>query len=96
MDELIARALQGVDPNVPGAFWLIFGNLMALVPWRSLLWFNVLFVVIGALLGGWRGRWQDGAMWALVLGPIGWIVTVHATRRRKYPPPLPRRGRRGG
>lgn len=96
MDELIARALQGVNPDAPGAFWLVFTNLMALVPWNTLLWFNLLFVVIGAVLGRWRGRWQDGAMWALVLGPIGWIVTICSTRRRTHlPPPLPGRvGRR--
>ena len=97
MDELIARALQGVDPDAPGAFWLIVTNLMALVPWNTLLWCNLLFVVIGALLGRWCGRWQDGAMWALVLGPVGWIVTIYRTRRRTHlPPPLRTRGGRSG
>ncbi|MEO7072936.1 MAG: hypothetical protein ABI300_08270 [Rhodanobacter sp.] len=92
MDELLARALKGVDPDAPGAFWLIFSNLMGLVPWGTLLWWNVAFVVVGALLGRWRGRWQDGAMWALVLGPIGWVVTLWRTRQRSgLPPPLPRR-----
>ncbi len=89
MDELLSRALQGVDPNAPGAFWLVFTNLMALVPWRTLAWWNALFVLVGAALGAWRGHWREGVMWALVLGPIGWLVLLWRTRRRLRPPSLP-------
>lgn len=88
MDELLNRALQGVDPNASGAYWLVFANLMALVPWRALAWWNVLFVLVGAALGVWRGHWRDGVLWALVLGPVGWLVLLWRTRPR-HPPPLP-------
>ena len=90
MDELLARAMHGVDPDAPGAFWRIFLNLMALVPWTTLLWWNLLFIVVGAALGWWRGRTAEGLVWAAVLGPFGWIAVLRRPRRR-LPPPLPRR-----
>ncbi len=90
MDELLARALHGVDPNDPNAFWLVFHNLMVLVPWATVMWWNFGFVVVGAMLGWWRGRWQTGAMWALVLGPFGWVITLWPARRHaRQPPALP-------
>lgn len=90
MDELLARAMQGVDPNAPGAWWRLFANLMALVPWGALLWWNLVFLIVGALLGWWRGRTGEGIAWAFVLGPIGWWV-IWRRPRRAVPPPLPRR-----
>lgn len=89
MDELLARAMQGVDPDAPGAFWRIFINLMGLVPWTALVWWNLLFIVVGAVLGWWRGRTAEGIAWAAVLGPFGWIALLRRPPRR-LPPPLPR------
>ena len=88
MDELLARAMQGVDPDAPDAFWRLFLNLMALVPWTALFWWNLLFLAVGALLGWWRGRLAEGVAWAFVLGPIGWLVILRRPRRQ-IPPPLP-------
>jgi hypothetical protein len=90
MDELIARATQGVDPDAPGAFWQIFVNLLNMLPWAAMFWWNLLFVAVGALLGWWRGRTGEGIVWALVLGPIGWIVILARPRRKPsaQPPPL--------
>jgi hypothetical protein len=89
MDELLARATQGVDPDAPDAFLRIFLNLMAQVPWTALIWWNVFFLAVGALLGWWRGRPAEGIAWAFVLGPIGWLVILRRPRRR-MPPPLRR------
>ena len=91
MDELLAKATQGVDMDSPTAFLHVFTNLMALVPWAALFWWNVLFVVVGALLGWWRGRIAAGIIWALVLGPVGWIIVLFAPNSlaAKTPPPLP-------
>lgn len=91
MDELLARAMQGVDPDAPDAFWQIFANLMAMVPWVALMWWNLAFVAVGALLGWWRGRLWEGVAWAWVLGPIGWLVLLARTRRHATLPPLPHR-----
>ncbi|GGY22452.1 hypothetical protein GCM10008098_14570 [Rhodanobacter panaciterrae] len=90
MDELIARASQGVDPDAPGAFWQIFVNLLNMLPWAAMFWWNLLFVAVGALLGWWRGRTAEGIVWALVLGPIGWVVILAKPRPRPRaePPPL--------
>ena len=90
MDELIARATQGVDPDAPGAFWQIFVNLLNMLPWAAMFWWNLLFVAVGALLGWWRGRTAEGIVWALVLGPIGWIVILARPRPKPSakPPPL--------
>ncbi|HUA81824.1 MAG TPA: hypothetical protein VL997_15725, partial [Dyella sp.] len=73
MEELLAKATHGVDLNSPDAFLHVFINLMAMVPWVALFWWNLAFVAVGALLGWWRGRLLAGVIWALVLGPIGWI-----------------------
>lgn len=91
MDELLTRAMQGVDPGAPGAFWKVFVNLMAMTPWATLAWWNLAFVAVGAGLGWWRGRPREGVLWALVLGPIGWLVLLVRTRRRAVPPPVPHR-----
>lgn len=90
MDELIARATQGVDPDAPGAFWQVFVNLLNMLPWAAMFWWNLLFIAVGALLGWWRGRTGEGIVWALVLGPIGWVVILARPRpkARAEPPPL--------
>ncbi len=49
-------------------------NLMALVPWGQLILWQVVFVVVGGLLGWWRGRTMAGVVAALILGPFGWVV----------------------
>jgi hypothetical protein len=96
--ELLARAVAGVDPSAPDAFWQIYAHLLALVPWEVLWWWNLAFALVGALLGYWRGSWRRGLAWGLVLGPIGWLVTVfRPAAAHRLPPPLPRSGpgRRG-
>jgi hypothetical protein len=98
MHELLARAMAGVDPSSPGAFWQIYAHLLALVPWEVLWWWNLAFALVGALLGYWRGSWRRGLAWGLVLGPIGWLVTVfRPAAAHRLPPPLQRSGpgRRG-
>ena len=92
MDELLAKATQGADPDAPGAFWHIFFNLLNMLPWAAMFWWSLLFVAVGALLGWWRGRLFEGIVWAWVLGPIGWIVILARPRPapRPQPPPLRR------
>lgn len=92
MDEWLARATRGVDPDAPGAFWHVFVNLLNSLPWAAIFWWNVLFVLVGAVLGWWRGRLLEGMAWAWVLGPIGWVVILVRPRPRPHvrPPPLPR------
>ncbi len=94
MHELLARAMRGVDPGAPGAFWHVCLNLWAMVPWAALFWWNLLFMVVGALLGWWRGRLWEGIAWAWVLGPIGWLVICcrprAPARPHAVPPPLRR------
>jgi hypothetical protein len=90
MDELLARATHGVDLDAPGAFFHVFFNLLNMVPWAAMFWWNLLFVAVGALLGWWRGRLLEGIAWAWVLGPIGWVVILFRPRpkRAAEPPPL--------
>jgi hypothetical protein len=92
MDDLLAKATQGVDADEPGAFWHILANLLNMFPWAAMFWWNVFFIVVGALLGWWRGRWVEGVVWAAVLGPIGWIVILlkPLPKPAVRPPPLPR------
>ncbi|MHB1056471.1 MAG: hypothetical protein ACYC0F_01140 [Rhodanobacter sp.] len=90
MDELLARATHGVDLDAPGAFLHVFFNLLNMVPWAAMFWWNLLFVAVGALLGWWRGRLLEGIAWAWVLGPIGWVVILlrHRPKPAAEPPPL--------
>ncbi|UPG87323.1 hypothetical protein L2Y94_08210 [Luteibacter aegosomatis] len=88
MDDLLAKAMQGVDPADPGAFFVIFTNLMRLVPWGQLILWQVVFIVVGAVLGGWRGRLGATLVATLIFGPFGWIVPF-LPRRPAGPPPLP-------
>ncbi|PTR32797.1 hypothetical protein C8J98_1045 [Luteibacter sp. OK325] len=89
--------MQGVDPDDPAASLRIFSNLMGLVPWWNLIAWQVFFVVVGALLGWWRGRTMAGIVAALVLGPFGWVVPFMPKRvppsqspgGGPLPPPLP-------
>lgn len=83
--------MQGVDPDSPDAFLRIFMNLMDMLPWAALFWWNVAFVVVGALIGWWKGRLLEGIVWGAVLGPIGWIVVLLRPRPKPagMPPPLP-------
>lgn len=92
VEQWLDKATQGVDPDSPDAFMHIFLNLLGLVPWAALLWWNLAFIAVGALLGWWRGRLWEGVIWAAVLGPIGWIVVLRPRARPKpLPPPLPPR-----
>ena len=74
MHALLQKALQGVDPNAPGAFWKILHNLMALVPWQALVWFTIASVVLAAILGWWRGRVATAIALALLVGPLALAV----------------------
>jgi hypothetical protein len=88
VDELLARAMQGVDPTDPGASLRIFSNLMGLVPWWNLIAWQVFFILIGALLGWWRGRTKAGIIAALILGPFGWVIPFLPKRAPAAPPPV--------
>ena len=90
MDEWLSRITDGVDLSAPDASWLLFLNMMRLVPWAALTWLTLLFIAVGALLGWWRGRLWEGVVWAAVLGPFGWVAILLRPRRQR-PPPLPRR-----
>lgn len=90
MDELFAKASQGVDPDSPDAFLHIYLNLLNLMPWAAMFWWSVAFVVVGAAVGWFRGRVVEGIVWSATLGPIGWIVILMkpVRRPRAGPPPL--------
>ena len=96
LDEWLDQATRGVDMDSPTASLQIFLNLMQMVPWAALFWWSVGFVVVGALLGWWRGRLVAGILWAAALGPFGWLVVCLPRRApsklpvRPSPPPLRR------
>ncbi|MEO8672063.1 MAG: hypothetical protein ABI411_12170 [Tahibacter sp.] len=86
MDELLTRALEGIDPADPNATWLVFLRLMGMVDWWMMVWLTVLFTAVGGLIGWWRGHfWRDLGLGA-ALGPIGWIISLFWRER-----PAPRR-----
>lgn len=46
----------------------------------------MLCILIGALIGKYKGRTESGACWAALLGPIGWlIVALQEDLRQKCP-----------
>ncbi|HEU0276254.1 MAG TPA: hypothetical protein VFQ95_00305 [Rhodanobacteraceae bacterium] len=93
MNALLQKALQGVDPAAPGAFWQILHNLFALVPWWPLIGFTVACAVIGAVLGWWRGRIVLAVALGLVVGPLAW-ATLWALPPGRYGPARRRLERR--
>lgn len=82
MDELLSKALAGVEPGTPGAFRQLFENLMALVPWGWLTALTLLWVGVAVAIAWRRGTslWR-AVIWALVVGPIAWpIAWLHGHR----------------
>ncbi|WP_232309403.1 hypothetical protein [Luteibacter yeojuensis] len=63
-------------------------SLMRLVPWGQLILWQVVFIVVGALLGWWRGRFWATVLASLLVGPFGWAVPF-LPRPQAGPPPLP-------
>jgi predicted small integral membrane protein len=82
MGDLLARATHGVDLSSPGAAWQVFNNLMAAMPWTALLWFTLFSLVLGAVVGWWRGRLWSGIWISLVIGPIALLVLFALPSRR--------------
>ena len=92
MDELLAKATQGVDVDSPDAFVHIFINLLNLMPWAAMFWWSIVFIVVGAGLGWLRGRTLEGIVWAAAIGPFGWIAILvrPVAKPAVQPPPLKR------
>ncbi|RAP59166.1 hypothetical protein [Oleiagrimonas sp. MCCC 1A03011] len=85
MGELLQRATRGVDLSSPDAAWQIFHNLMVMLPWAALLWFTLLSVLLGAVVGWWRGRLWTGIGISLVIGPLGLLILWALPSRRGRP-----------
>lgn len=85
MAELLHRILKGVDLSSPDATARIFHNLMGMVPWVPLLWFTLASVLLGALVGWWRGRLWTGIWISLVIGPVALLVLLALPSRRAHP-----------
>ena len=87
MEELLRRALEGIDLSDPDAPWRIFRNLMALVPWHALAALTVLSVVVAWAIAWLRGgRLWKATLWALLLGPLAWpVVWALATPAKTCP-----------
>ena len=85
MDELLNRALQGVDPTSPEAFWQIFSNLMQLVPWWPMTWLTVFSVAGACGIVRYRGgSYRKAMLWALILGPFGWLISWYQGRESGF------------
>ena len=48
-------------------------------------------VLIGALIGKYKGRADSGVLWSALLGPIGWIIVALMGGSPSEVPALPRR-----
>jgi hypothetical protein len=90
MEDWLEALTRGIDLGAPDAAWQVFARLMQLVPWAALWWSTAFFAAVGAWLGWRRGRTLAGIGWALLLGPLGWVVVLARPRRGRGPPPLPR------
>ncbi len=83
METLLQKALQGVDPAAPDAFWQIFTNLMGLVPWWPLIIFTVICVIVAIVIAWYRGSsYVMAVVWALIIGPAGWLITWHTGKKQ--------------
>lgn len=82
MGDLLQRILKGVDLSSPDASAQILHNMMAMMPWAALLWFTLFSVVLGAVVGWWRGRLWTGIWISLLIGPIALLILLVLPSRR--------------
>lgn len=87
MNELLGRALEGVDFGSPDAGWQLFLNLMGMMPWKLMIAYTVVTVVIGLFIAWYRrSSYIMAVVWALLIGPAGWLISWHAVPQpRKCP-----------
>jgi len=85
MGDLLHRILRGVDLSSPHAAWQIFHNLMAMMPWTALLWFTAASLVLGIVVGWWRGRLWTGIWISLLIGPVALLILLALPSRRVRP-----------
>jgi hypothetical protein len=85
MEELLHRILKGVDLSSPDASARILHNMLTMLPWVSLLWFTLASVLLGALVGWWRGRLWTGIWVSVLIGPVAMLVLLALPSRRAHP-----------
>lgn len=86
VDALLAKLLEGIDPNDPEASRILFGRLMGLVDWWMLIWLTLACTAVGGLIGWYKGAFWKGVILGATLGPIGWVISLIAEDRRQECP----------
>jgi len=78
VEALLAKLLEGIDPDDPEASRILFARLMGLVDWWMLLWLTLACAAIGGLIGWRKGAFWKGVVLGAALGPIGWVISLIA------------------
>ena len=76
MDELLAKLMEGIDPDDPHAAMILFWRMMHMIDWWQLFWITVLCAAVGGLIGWRKGEFWKGVGLGAALGPIGWVVSL--------------------
>lgn len=81
-DKLLG-VVSTLDLSDPDALHNILMALLSSIDWWWWIWFTVISIVVGALIGWYKGAvWRDMLLGA-ALGPIGWIVSVLLPGQRR-------------
>lgn len=83
LDKFIEQFNQ-VDLSAPDATWQLIMLMLNSLPWKFVIWYTVIGLIGGILIGWYKKTlWRD--IWiSLLLGPPGWIVSLilPASRRK--------------
>lgn len=72
LDQLVA----GLNLSDPAAGRVLLQRLLHLVDWWFVLWLELGFAAVGALIGWAKGAMLRGALLGALLGPVGWVISL--------------------
>jgi len=75
--DKIIEQFQQIDLSAPDASWQLFMLMMSILPWKFMIWYTIIGVIGGAIIGWYKKTlWRDVLISLLLGPPIGWIISL--------------------